>query len=60
MVRGFSDVSLGEITGGGAFRCFDFNNCQVESLLGAIPEEFKTQQAIYNPFLACLMADWML
>ena len=54
-------MSLGGITGGGAFRCFDFNNCQVESLLGAIPEELKTWQALpYNPFLACLMAGWML
>ena len=60
-IGGFSDVSLGGITGGGAFGCFDFNNCQMESLLGAIPEEFKTWQALpYNPFLACLMDDWML
>ena len=46
-----------------AFGCFVFNNCncQVVSLLGAIPEEFKTWQALpYKPFFACLMADWML
>ena len=36
-----SDVSLGRIIGGGAFGCFDFNNCQVVSLLGAIPGESK-------------------
>ena len=55
------DESLGGITGGAAYGCFVFNNCQVVSLLGAIPEEFKTWQALpYKPFFARLMADWML
>ena len=31
-----SDVSLGEITVGGAFRCIDFNNCQVVLLLASL------------------------
>lgn len=60
-IGGLSEVSLGGITGVGALGCFDFNSCQVMSLLGAIPEEFKTWQALpYKPFFACLMADWML
>ena len=58
-IGGLSDELLGGITGGAAFGCFVFNKCQVVSLLGAIPEEFKTWQA-FKPFFACLMADWML
>ena len=60
-IGGLLDMPVGEINGGGALGCFDFNNCQMVSLLGAIPEELKTWQALpYNPFLASLMADWML